>query len=77
MIKLNECLACNHKDCKDINTGNFIIPSREIDPDKVKIIMISEAPPDDLRDYFYSEGNQSKRIMIAEDLKEALEIIKV
>lgn len=57
MVKLNECLACEHKSCADINIGSFVIPYREIDPDKIKVVMISEAPPEDLNEYYYSEGN--------------------
>ncbi len=57
MIKLNECLACEHKSCADINIRNFVIPYREIDPDRIKVIMVSEAPPEDLSDYYYSKGN--------------------
>ena len=59
MIKLSECLACDNKSCADINIGSFVIPFREIDPDRIKIIMVSEASPEDLSDYYYSEGNPS------------------
>lgn len=59
MIKPDECLACENKICTDVNIGNFIIPFREIDPDKIKAILVSEAPPEDLSDYYYSKGNPS------------------
>lgn len=59
MIKMNECLACEHKCCADINTGSFIIPPKEIDPGKIKVFMVSEVPPEDLKDYYYSGENSS------------------
>ncbi|OPX87686.1 MAG: hypothetical protein A4E53_02398 [Pelotomaculum sp. PtaB.Bin104] len=26
MIKPDECLACEHKICADVNIGNFVVP---------------------------------------------------
>jgi uracil-DNA glycosylase len=56
MINMSNKLLCACKPCLDVNTENTTIPFTDIDPDKVKIIMIAEAPPIDTNDYFYSEG---------------------
>jgi uracil-DNA glycosylase len=37
----------------------MIIPHPEIDPDKIKMIMISEAPPADFSDYYYQKKSGS------------------
>lgn len=33
------------------------MPDVELDPEKVKVVMISEAPPEDPYDYFYASGD--------------------
>lgn len=57
MLRLDEYLDCEHMNCADVSIDSFVIPPIEIDPDRIKILMISEAPPEDLHDYYYSEGN--------------------
>ena len=57
MINFNDCLKCEKRACTEKNKNMIGVPSIEIDADKVKILMISEAPPLDLGDYFYSKGN--------------------
>jgi len=34
-----------------------LIPAVEIEPDKIRVIMVSEAPPQNVRDYFYAQNN--------------------
>jgi uracil-DNA glycosylase len=40
-----------------VNKKSYIIPNIEVETDKVKTFMISEAPPEDLGDYFYAQNN--------------------
>jgi hypothetical protein len=47
-------LYCKNFLCKDIENSAYQIPNLDIDPDKIKIVMISEVPPLDPKDYFYS-----------------------
>ena len=54
--------VCNYIDCSDFNCGDmdteaYLAPYREIDPESIRIMMISEAPPPDMKDYFYAQGN--------------------
>jgi len=53
-MKVNTCIGCNNFPCLDINTNCYVVPDKEIDPGKIKIFMISEAPPPDKNDYFYA-----------------------
>jgi uracil-DNA glycosylase len=43
--------------CQDVNKKCYTIPNVEVEPGKVKALMVSESPPEDLRDYFYSANN--------------------
>lgn len=40
-----------------MNHGAYIVPGIETKPQKISMIMISEAPPHDQQDYFYSRGD--------------------
>jgi len=48
-----------------------MIPDVEIDPEKIRAIMISEAPPEDPRDYFYANNNPSYMETTVQAFKEA------
>lgn len=43
--------------CEDVDKRSYQIPSIEITPSDIKTLMISEAPPPELKDYFYANGN--------------------
>jgi uracil-DNA glycosylase len=40
-----------------VNKSAYLVPDAEIEPEKIRTVMISESPPQDSRDYFYAEGN--------------------
>ena len=56
-MKINKNLKCDCP-CIDVNR-DFIYPELNINPDTVKIIMISEAPPVNHKDYFYKDASGS------------------
>ncbi|HOT84191.1 MAG TPA: uracil-DNA glycosylase family protein [Methanofastidiosum sp.] len=56
-MKLSEKISCKTFPCKGIEKNSYQIPNLDIDPNKIKIVMISEVSPLDPKDYFYSLGN--------------------
>jgi len=56
-MKISDKIQCTDFPCTDINKNNYMLPSAEIDPEKIKVLMITESPPNDKADYFYAEGN--------------------
>jgi len=56
-MNMKDCIGCKDFPCQDVDKRAYVIPDMNIDPKKMKILMISEAPPDDLKDYFYAKGN--------------------
>lgn len=56
-MRPNESVKCTDFPCQDVNKKCYIVPNIEIDPNKIKTLMISEAPPEDLDDYFYAPKN--------------------
>ena len=56
-MNVSSHVKCIDFPCTDIVTTHYTIPSVEIDPARVEILMISEAPPQNADDYFYASDN--------------------
>ena len=56
-MRVSECVGCDTFPCVDVKHDRYILPEIEIVPEKVRVILISEAAPDDSNDYYYA-GNQ-------------------
>jgi len=54
---MSDFIACSDFPCLDTDKNFFLVPYAEINPQDIKIIMISEAPPPDKKDYFYAPDN--------------------
>jgi hypothetical protein len=55
-MRVNQSIACHEFPCLDVRHEGYIIPSLDLDPESVSIVMISEAAPQDLADYYYAGG---------------------
>ena len=56
-MKITEKIKCAQFPCTDINKDNYLLPSGNIDTGKIRILMVTEAPPAEKSDYFYAPGN--------------------
>ncbi len=56
-MKINEQISCVDFPCTDIDTNSYVLPFREINAENTRILMITEAPPNEKSDYFYADGN--------------------
>jgi uracil-DNA glycosylase len=56
-MKPSKCLGCSDFPCSDVNKKAYLIPDVEIEPEKIRAVMVSEAPPKDACDYFYVKNN--------------------
>jgi uracil-DNA glycosylase len=54
---VSEFVKCTQFPCLDVNKDCYIVPNVEIGPDKIKTVMISEAPPQNPSDYFYAQNS--------------------
>jgi len=55
-MQINEIIKCEDFPCFDINKNGYLIPNIDIDFEKIKILMISEVPPENSKDYFYADN---------------------
>lgn len=51
-----DCTECKEFYCSEVNKSEYLVPALDIDAKKIKVIMISEAPPENPKDYFYAPG---------------------
>lgn len=58
-MRIDNVVGCVDFPCVDINQQAYSIPAIDIDPDKVSILLISEAAPSDRDDGYYSQGTDS------------------
>jgi uracil-DNA glycosylase len=56
-MRISYKIRCINFPCTDVDKNSHILPSVDIDPEKIKIIVITEAPPNDKADYFYALGS--------------------
>jgi uracil-DNA glycosylase len=56
-MKISDNIKCTDFPCTDVDKNSYVVPPAGIDPVKIKILMITEAPPNAKADYFYADGN--------------------
>jgi uracil-DNA glycosylase len=56
-MRPSKFVKCPDFPCSDINKDHYLVPDVEAEPEKIRAIMISEAPPQDSADYFYAKSN--------------------
>jgi len=56
-MQVSKCVGCVDFLCQDVDKHGYQIPNMEIEPTNIKTLMISEAPPENLKDYFYAQNN--------------------
>jgi uracil-DNA glycosylase len=53
-MNVKTCVSCTDFPCQDVKHSSYVVPYVELDPAKVSILMISEAAPQELSDYYYA-----------------------
>ena len=51
---VNECVGCESFPCLEVNRDLYQLPEIEIDTEAVRMVMISEATPQNPGDYYYT-----------------------
>jgi uracil-DNA glycosylase len=51
---VREAVQCVDFPCMDVRHENYILPDIDLQPEKISILLISEAAPPDLKDYYYA-----------------------
>ncbi len=70
-MNFSKCVKCIDFPCLDVNKDCYLVPNAEINPDKIKAFMVSEAPPIEPNDYFYAKGDPFYMQTTAQAFKDA------
>ena len=55
-MRMNEVVGCVTFPCGDVRHEGYVAPDIEVNTEGISIVMISEAAPEKLTDYYYAEG---------------------
>jgi uracil-DNA glycosylase len=53
-MRMKQCLSCAGIPCADVRHECFAVPDIELAPDKVQLVLVSEAAPASPSDYYYA-----------------------
>lgn len=56
-MRVNQRIGCKDFPCTDVRHDCYVVPDVEVQPDKIKIVLISEAAPADPAAYYYAAGD--------------------
>jgi uracil-DNA glycosylase len=56
-MKINQIVSCGAFPCEGVKHSSYFLPDMEIDPDRIRAVMIAEAAPSDPADGFYARGD--------------------
>ena len=56
-MRVSDSVACATFPCSDVNRHSYVIPDVELQPDRIRIILISESAPADPAGAYYTPGN--------------------
>jgi uracil-DNA glycosylase len=78
-MRVNQCIGCKDFPCTDVRHDCYVIPGVEVEPERVRIILISEAAPVDPADYYYAAGDplfQQTTVQAFQDAGAAVESVQ-
>jgi len=55
-MRVRKIVKCSELACSDVDKDRYMVPGIDIDPEKIRIAMISEASPANPGDYLYAKG---------------------
>jgi len=58
-VRASQCVGCRGFPCRDVDSKCYVVPDVELDPEEIKVVMISEAAPPVRRDYYYDASGDS------------------
>jgi uracil-DNA glycosylase len=78
-MRVNQCIGCKDFPCTDVRHDCYVIPGVEVEPERVRIVLISEAAPADPADYYYAAGDplfQQTTVQAFKDAGAAVESVQ-
>ncbi len=55
-MRVSKCVRCERFPCADVRHDSYVVPTIDVKPRDISIVMISEAAPENAADYYYGRG---------------------
>ncbi len=55
-MRVSQVVRCERFPCQDVRHECYVMPEIEVQPERVRVVLISEAAPAELKDHYYAEG---------------------
>lgn len=55
-MRMDACIRCDRFSCPGVRYENYVVPTAAVKPERVSIILVSEAAPGERGDYYYAPG---------------------
>jgi hypothetical protein len=56
-MRASQCVGCSGFPCTDVQHSSYVVPDVEVDPAAISIVVIAEAAPAAVSDYYYAAGS--------------------
>ncbi len=56
-MKVSDSVGCKDFPCEDVDRDCYLVPDVDVDPGRIKLVMVSECAPEDATQYFYASGS--------------------
>jgi uracil-DNA glycosylase len=56
-MRVSEHVRCSTFPCADVRHEGYLVPDVDVAPEQIRIVLISEAAPQDRGDYYYAPGD--------------------
>jgi hypothetical protein len=53
-MRVSKWVGCQEFPCVDVDHSCYVVPDVDVEPDRISIVMISEAAPPNADDYYYA-----------------------
>jgi uracil-DNA glycosylase len=57
MMRVSEQVGCHTFPCADVRHAGYLVPDVDVMPERVRLVLISEAAPRERRDFYYAPGD--------------------
>jgi hypothetical protein len=52
-MRVDQCVKCSGFPCLDVKHDRYVVPGIAVNPEKISIVMVTEAAPENPGDYYY------------------------
>ena len=56
-MRASDCVGCPAFPCRDVDHAAYSVPAVDVDPEAIRVVLVSETSPRDPADGYYADGD--------------------